>query len=85
LVKRPQSVPRPQFHPVGVACLLEADSQSAADTQTSVALLQEQGASVAGEEPSGEIGDNFARTEALKKHRGILTLCMTWSRKRFLV
>jgi len=32
--------------------------------------------SVAGEEPSGKIGDNFARTAVLKKHRGILTLCL---------
>jgi hypothetical protein len=59
-----------------VAFILEAGSQSAADTQTGVDLLQEQRASVAGEKPSGEIGDNFARTEILKKHRGILTLCL---------
>ena len=63
--------------PVGVAFIIEADSQSAADTQAGVDLLQEQGASVVGEEPSGESGDNFARTEVLKKHRGTLTLCLT--------
>ena len=64
------------LQPVGVAFILEAGSQSAADTQTGVDLLQEQGASVAGEEPSGEIGYNLARTGVLKKHRGILTLCV---------
>jgi hypothetical protein len=41
-----------------------------------VDLLQEQGASVAGEEASGEIGDNLARSGVLKMHRGILTLCV---------
>jgi hypothetical protein len=62
---------------VGGAFILEAVSQSAAHTQTRVDLLQEQGTSVAVEESSGEIGDNFARTEVLKKHLGILTLCLT--------
>ena len=65
------------LQPVRVAFILAAGSQSAADTQTSVALLQERGTSVAGEEASGEIGNNFACTEVLKKYRGILTLYLT--------
>ncbi len=69
---------------VRVTFILEAGSQSAADTQTRVDLLQEQGTSVAGEEAFGEIGDNFARTEVLKKHQGILTLCLTGVGGRFL-
>jgi hypothetical protein len=35
------------------------------------------------EEPSGEIGDNFARTEVLKKHRGILKLCLAGAGRCF--
>jgi hypothetical protein len=72
------------LQPVGGAFILEAGSQSAADTQTRVGLRQEQGTSVAGEEPCGGIGDNFARTEVSKKHRGILTLCLTGVGRWFL-
>jgi hypothetical protein len=64
------------LHAGGFAFIPEACSQSAADSQPGVYLLQEQGASVAGEEASGEIGDNLAGAEVLKKHRGILTLCL---------
>ncbi len=72
------------LQPAGVAFILEAGSQSAADTQTGVDLLQAQGASVAGEEPSGEIGDNFTRTEVLKKQRGFLTFCLAGVGRCFL-
>jgi hypothetical protein len=62
------------FHPVGVVFVTEAGSQSAADPHAGVYLLREQGASIAGEEASVEIGDKLADTVVLKKHTGILTL-----------
>jgi hypothetical protein len=45
-------------------------------SETGVDLLQKEAASVAGEEPSGEIGENFARTEVLKKYWAIVPLCV---------
>ena len=64
------------LHAVGLAFILEAGGQNAADTQTLVKLSQEQCASVAAEEPSGEMSDNSAGTGVLKKHGGNQTLCV---------
>jgi hypothetical protein len=58
------------LHAGGVAFIPEACSQSAADSQPGVYLLQEQGASVAGGEASGEIGDNLAGAGVLEKESG---------------
>jgi hypothetical protein len=68
-----------------IARIGEALGNHATDTQTRIDLAQKKKSSIGAQSPAREIGNDFSKTQDLKKHRLGVTGCLTGGGMRLVI